>query len=114
MLHRPFGLYAFDEHFALGEPAPPPRLSELSSVVLWPCDDCSLFKYFWGVSECRVRCVPHVPILDANGFAHCRVLAQTPDLDPCPGDAGWFDPLGDDGQRMPLVSNDPVRRAARG
>jgi len=72
--------------------------SDMLSVQGWPCETLDLFP-FHASGSCRTRNRPI--LLDEDGRAACRVEVVSREIDACPAELGWADPLGDDGVRHP-------------
>ena len=78
------------------------RASDLRAVQWWPCDKPHVLDLPY--TDCRTTCLSWRPMKGDAGQAVCRIHVQAENLDACPADLGWLDPLGDDGKRRPTIT----------
>jgi len=75
------------------------RQGELSTTK--PCESSWVFPTV--NFSCKRGCLERAPAVRGDGQVDCKVLARTNSSDPCPNYAGYFDPVGADGNRHEVL-----------
>jgi hypothetical protein len=65
------------------------RGDNMWTLLQWPCQQFAVFDH--GGVDCRDNCIQEAPLLDAEGFAACKVLVEIPARERCPEELGWFE-----------------------